>query len=354
MSSCLSPRSATPRVPSRALPRLRGRAGASALPGARGVGPPSLARPPPAPAPAPPALAPRRGGARRPSDAPAGGGAREIARRAARAPVPASSSRSRRASVVRAGKAPRAFGLDGDAEDLLRKYGDAAQATGQYIGKASGMRPPKARVGRPRNRRAGDGDGVFLLLLVNVVFFVLDQWLHLPWMKDLYLNHMRPQWWQWVTSIFCHANWSHLSGNIFFLYVFGKIVEEEEGAFGVWASYLLTGVGAGLASWILLPKGTGGVLGVGAAATVSLGASGAVFGLFAVSVLTKFRMDLRKLLEAVILGQFVLKRFIGEAQAAAASGGVGAGGVNHFAHLAGALAGVALIAALAKLLPPEE
>ena len=65
-------------------------------------------------------------------------------------------------------------------------------------------------------------------------------------------------------------------------------------------------------------------------------------------------MDLRKLLEAVILGQFVLKRFIGEAQAAAASGGVGAGGVNHFAHLAGALAGVALIAALAKLRPPEE
>ena len=43
------------------------------------------------------------------------------------------------------------------------------------------MRPP-ARVGRPRTV-AGDGDGVFLLLLVNVVFFVLDQWLHLPWMK---------------------------------------------------------------------------------------------------------------------------------------------------------------------------
>ena len=95
--------------------------------------------------------------------------------------------------------------------------------------------------------------------------------------------------------------------------------------------------GAG-GSWILLPKGTGGVLGVGAAATVSLGASGAVFGLFAVSVLTKFRMDLRKLLEAVILGQFVLKgsseRRRRRRRARGEEGG--AGGVNPFAHLAGA------------------
>jgi membrane associated rhomboid family serine protease len=29
-------------------------------------------------------------------------------------------------------------------------------------------------------------------------------------MKSLYLNHLHPQWWQWVTSIFCHANWRGL------------------------------------------------------------------------------------------------------------------------------------------------
>jgi len=38
---------------------------------------------------------------------------------------------------------------------------------------------------------------------------------------------------------------------------------------------------------------------------------------------------------------------------AAAVGGVGAGGVNHIAHLAGALVGVALIWGLSKMLPPE-
>jgi len=37
-----------------------------------------------------------------------------------------------------------------------------------------------------------------------------------------------------------------------------------------------------------------------------------VFGLFAISVLTKLRFNFRKLLEAVILGQFVIERFLSE------------------------------------------
>ena len=41
-------------------------------------------------------------------------------------------------------------------------------------------------------------------------------------------------------------------GNLFFLYVFGKLVEEEEGAFGVVASYLICGIGANIASMLLL------------------------------------------------------------------------------------------------------
>ena len=254
--------------------------------------------------------------------------------------------------VVAGGKGPGGSAF-GDADDLMKKYGDAALATGEFIGAKSGMKPAGRRT--RSSSSSNEGNGVFLLLLINVALFVADQWLHVGFVKSLYLNHMHPHWWQFVTSIFCHANWAHLSGNIFFLYVFGNIVEQEEGAFGVWFSYLFTGVGAGLASYLMLPKAAGGVLGMGAAATVSLGASGAVFGLFAVSVLTKLaKMDARKLLEAVILGQFVVERFFSEAKmAAAASGGIGAGGVNHVAHLAGALVGVALIFILTRVLPPE-
>lgn len=53
-------------------------------------------------------------------------------------------------------------------------------------------------------------------------------------------------------------------------------MEEEEGNLGLWISYILTGVGANFVSWLVLPR-----------SAVSLGSSGAVFGLFAISVLVK-------------------------------------------------------------------
>ena len=71
---------------------------------------------------------------------------------------------------------------------------------------------------------------------------------------------------------FCHGSFDHLSGNLFFLLTFGKAVESEERAAGVWLAYLACGVGSALASWLLLPAVSRGV------PVVSLGASGAVFG----------------------------------------------------------------------------
>ena len=64
----------------------------------------------------------------------------------------------------------------GDAEDLMKKYGDAAQATGQFIGKQSNKGGRGKRgVGTGRYYNDG-GNGVFLLLLINVALFVADQW----------------------------------------------------------------------------------------------------------------------------------------------------------------------------------
>ena len=87
------------------------------------------------------------------------------------------------------------------------------------------------------------GTGVFILLLLNLVMFVLDHQLHWPQIHKLYLDHINPKWWQFITCSFCHASWAHLSSNIFLLYVFGKIVEEEEGLWGVWFTYIITAVG---------------------------------------------------------------------------------------------------------------
>ena len=57
--------------------------------------------------------------------------------------------------------------------------------------------------------------------------------------------------------------------------------------------------GASVASYLLQPK-----------ASISLGASGAVFGLFAVSVLVKLSFNPKKLIECGILGQFVIKQLL--------------------------------------------
>jgi membrane associated rhomboid family serine protease len=171
-----------------------------------------------------------------------------------------------------------------------------------------------------------------------------------------------------LAGAFCHGSFDHLSGNLFFLLTFGKAVESEERAAGVWLAYLACGVGSALASWLLLPAVSRGV------PVVSLGASGAVFGtcqrsrsfrvllalmarsiagLFVISVLTKLTsFDWRKLLEAGILGTFVWERIWSEISITTQGGGIGASNVNHVAHLAGALCGVLLIALLNRALPP--
>ncbi|XP_058113841.1 rhomboid-like protein 11, chloroplastic isoform X2 [Magnolia sinica] len=194
-------------------------------------------------------------------------------------------------------------------------------------------------LGRPEEKRVSQRqvNGIFWIILLNLGVYVADHWFLIREIKMLYLYHSLPAWYQFVTATFCHASWNHLSSNLFFLYIFGKLVEEEEGSLGLWISYILTGAGANLVSWLVLPRNA-----------VSVGASGAVFGLFAISVLVKMRWDWRKILEVLILGQFVIQKVMEEAQASAGlSGALGRGyslqNVNHIAHLSGALIGVALV-----------
>ena len=210
------------------------------------------------------------------------------------------------------------------------------RATGAGSGGAGGT--PQDAVVRGRGA-GGAGTGTFLLVLANVAVFALGT-LGLLDTGALALNQMRPTWSQYVTSLFCHYNWGHLSSNLFQLYVFGKIVEEEEGIVGVLLSYLITGVCANIASVLLLPSNV-----------VSMGASGAVFGLFAVGVLAKLRFDLRKLMEGAIIGNFVYTQLKAEVQSQAGQGAALVGGVavNHVAHLAGALSGVLLMILLSSL-----
>ncbi|KAM7493248.1 hypothetical protein LguiB_027857 [Lonicera macranthoides] len=206
---------------------------------------------------------------------------------------------------------------------LLCKINDSDMISQLEIGKPEEKRKPEKSV-----------NGIFWILLLNIGLYVADHLFQVRGISDLYLDHYRPVWYQFVTATFCHANWNHLSSNLFFLYIFGKLVEEEEGNFALWLSYILTGAGANLVSWLILPRNA-----------VSVGASGAVFGLFAISVFVKISWDWRKILEVLILGQFVIERVMEAAQASTglSNGGSALQNVNHIAHLSGALIGVALV-----------
>lgn len=220
------------------------------------------------------------------------------------------------------------------------KFTDSDSMSQLELGKQFGRHKPEKRV-----------NAVFWIILLNLAIYAADHIFLVRDIKSLYLFHNRPAWYQFVTAAFCHANWNHLSSNLFFLYIFGKLVEEEEGSFALWFSYILTGAGANLVSWLVLPRNA-----------VSVGASGAVFGLFAISVLVKMSMDWRKILEVLILGQFVIEKVMEAAQASTglSNGFIGTyslQNVNHIAHLSGALVGVLLVWLVSKVpsdLPEKE
>ena len=77
-------------------------------------------------------------------------------------------------------------------------------------------------------------------------------------------------WWQVVTYMFCHANFTHLFLNMLSLYLFGVQLERRMGSGEFLLYYLVSGIGAGLAT-LLVNTATGqGMVYV-------VGASGAIF-----------------------------------------------------------------------------
>jgi len=71
-----------------------------------------------------------------------------------------------------------------------------------------------------------------------------------------------------VTSVFLHAGFMHLAGNMLFLYIFGDNIEDEMGHVPFLAFYLLCGVTAALAQYVADPGSQ----------IPTVGASGAIAG----------------------------------------------------------------------------
>ena len=111
-----------------------------------------------------------------------------------------------------------------------------------------------------------------VLILINTICFVItgrgEPELLNGWVLEY--DSINPL--QWVTSIFVHAGYVHLIGNMFFLWAFGLIVEGKLGFRGMLQIYLGVGVGQSALEQLIMLGSQGG----------SLGASAAIMGLMAI------------------------------------------------------------------------
>jgi rhomboid family protein len=75
-----------------------------------------------------------------------------------------------------------------------------------------------------------------------------------------------------VTSMFLHAGWLHLGGNMLFLWIFGNNIEDRLGPFLYLGFYLLGGLAAAVAHIAVQPDSTVAVVGASGAIAAVMGA----------------------------------------------------------------------------------
>ncbi|HOX38201.1 MAG TPA: rhomboid family intramembrane serine protease [Candidatus Brocadiia bacterium] len=103
--------------------------------------------------------------------------------------------------------------------------------------------------------------------------------------------------WTFITSMFLHASWWHLIGNMWFLWLFGDNVEDYLGHLRFIVFYLFSGFAAGLAHFMMDPMSQIPCVGASGAISGILGAYALLFPrarivcfLPSLSILIRFRI----------------------------------------------------------------
>jgi membrane associated rhomboid family serine protease len=163
--------------------------------------------------------------------------------------------------------------------------------------------------------------------------------------RFLFAYGMVPATFSWptlFTSLFLHGSWSHVIGNMWYLWIFGDNVEDRVGHGRFVFFYLLCGLAASAGQYAMDP--TSILPTVGASGAIA-GVMGAYFVLYPRSrVLTLVIWIFIQVVElpaVVLLGfWFLMQLFNAGAVAVMTASSHGGGGVAFAAHVAGFLAGV--------------
>jgi len=143
-----------------------------------------------------------------------------------------------------------------------------------------------------------------------------------------------------VTSMFLHAGFAHILGNMLFLWIFGDNVEANFGHLPYLVFYLLCGIGSGLVHIAFNFHSH----------VPALGASGAISGVMGAyivleprnRILSLFFIFLIRVPAVVVLGLWFAMQFL---SGISSIGTVMNGGVAVWAHIGGFLLGVAVASA---------
>jgi membrane associated rhomboid family serine protease len=183
----------------------------------------------------------------------------------------------------------------------------------------------------------------YALIALNVLFFFVEmsggeafigKWAFVP---SRFLANPAADFLTLFTSMFMHAGWLHLGGNMLYLWIFGDNVEDRFGHLKFIIFYLLCGLAATFAQ-LAFSLGSH---------VPNLGASGAIAGVLGAYILL-FPQGSVRLLQGqrvipvpalVVIGLwFVLQLFSGIGTLASAA----QGGVAYMAHIGGFVAGLVL------------
>lgn len=147
-----------------------------------------------------------------------------------------------------------------------------------------------------------------------------------------------------ITSMFLHGGWWHIIMNMWFLWVFGRNVEDAMGHFAYLVFYLTCGVAAALVQTFSDLSST----------IPTVGASGAIAGIMGgyfilyprakVLMLVPFLFIFFLWLPAwVVLGYWFVLQFLSGVGTALVTAEHSSGGVAFWAHIGGFVAGVCLV-----------
>jgi rhomboid family protein len=158
-----------------------------------------------------------------------------------------------------------------------------------------------------------------------------------------------------ITSMFLHGSWSHVLGNMWYLWIFGDNVEDRMGHTRFVIFYLLCGIVAAFGQIAINPQST--LPTIGASGAIA-GVMGAYFVLYPHSrVLTLIPLiiifEVIELPAIVLLGFWFLMQLFSAGTVAITAATHGSGGVAFMAHVAGFLSGVIGVFAFRKRQEPS-